>query len=84
MDKRLTAARLAELLGKEVFDTPDAARFLRITRNALEYAAYRGRIPFVHYGAKKLFTRADLLDYAAARGRGRQSRLVDVGSIRVK
>jgi hypothetical protein len=53
----------------------DAAVFLGLAKNSIEYAAYRKRIPFVQYGAKKLFTRADLMDYARNRGRGRDSRL---------
>lgn len=71
------AADLAALLGKEVYDVEDAAQFLRIARNSIEYAAYRGRIAHVQYGAKKLFARADLMDYASGRGRGRESTLED-------
>lgn len=78
------AADLAELLSKEIFDAEDAAKFLGIERNSIEYAAYRRRIPFVQYGAKKLFTRADLQDYARNRGRGRDSRLQDANVILVK
>lgn len=69
------ASDLADLLAKEIFDAEDAARFLGIERNSIEYAAYRKRIPYVQYGAKKLFTRSDLMDYATNRGRGRDSRL---------
>jgi hypothetical protein len=69
------ASDLADLLAKEIFDAEDAARFLGIERNSIEYAAYRKRIPYVQYGAKKLFTRADLMDYATNRGRGRDSKL---------
>lgn len=73
--KEFRAAELAELLSKEILDAPDAARFLGIARNSIEYAAYRHRIPYVQYGAKKLFTKADLLDYSRNRGRGRDSKL---------
>jgi hypothetical protein len=69
------AADLAELLSTEILDASDAAAFLGIARNSIEYAAYRHRIAFVQYGAKKLFTRKDLMDYAANRGRGRDSHL---------
>jgi hypothetical protein len=69
------APDLAALLGKEVYDAEDAARFLDIARNSIEYAAYRKRIPYVQYGAKKLFTRIDLIEYASNRGRGRESNL---------
>jgi hypothetical protein len=71
----IRAADLAKMLSGEVMDADDAARFLGIARNSLEYAAYRKRLPHVRYGAKKLFTRADLEDYAHNRGRGRDSRL---------
>jgi hypothetical protein len=71
------AQQLAELLMREVFDTEDAAGFLELTPNAVAYAAYRRRIPYVQYGSKKLFTRADLRDYASMRGRGRDSRLTE-------
>jgi hypothetical protein len=73
--KVFTAEELADLLSKDIFDAEDAARFLGIARNSIEYAAYRHRIPYVQYGAKKLFTRHDLLAYASDRGRGRDSRL---------
>jgi hypothetical protein len=78
------AVDLAALLGKEVYDAEDAARFLGIARNSIEYAAYRKRIPYVQYGAKKLFTRADLMDYATNRGRGRESALEDAPVFVVK
>ena len=68
---------LAKLLSRDIFDAEDAAKFLGIARNSIEYAAYRKRIPYVQYGAKKLFTRADLMDYASMRGRGRDSKLED-------
>lgn len=71
------ARDLADLLSKEIFDAEDAAKFLGIARNSIEYAAYRKRIPWVGYGAKKLFTREDLLAYASGRGRGRESKLED-------
>ena len=80
----LRAEDLATLLSKDIFDADDAAQFLGIARNSIEYAAYRRRIPYVQYGAKKLFTRADLMDYAANRGRGRDSRLEDAKSFVVK
>lgn len=75
MTEELRAEALAELLSTEILDADDAARFLGIARNSIEYAAYRHRIPYVQYGAKKLFTREDLLDYNRNRGRGRESRL---------
>lgn len=78
------AADLAALLKREVFDAEDAAAFLHIARNSIEYACHRGRIPFVQYGAKKLFTRRDLMDYHSKRGRGRDSQLEDVPSHVVK
>jgi len=84
LETPLRAAQLAELLTTEVFDAEDAAKFLGLARNSIEYAAYRKRIPFVQYGAKKLFCRADLLDYASNRGRGRDSKLENVDSIVVK
>ena len=71
----LTAEDLAELLSREILDAEDAAAFLGIARNSLEYAVQRSRIAYVQYGSKKLFTRADLLDYRRRRGRGRNSRL---------
>lgn len=78
------ASDLADLLAKEIFDAEDAARFLGIERNSIEYAAYRKRIPYVQYGAKKLFTRSDLMDYATHRGRGRSSGLQDATVLVVK
>ena len=78
------AAELAAMLSKEVFDADDAAEFLHIERGSLEYAAYRKRIPYVQYGAKKLFTRADLMDYRSKSGRGRESQLEAVEPIVVK
>lgn len=71
------AEDLANLLSRDIFDAEDAARFLGIARNSIEYAAYRRRIPYVQYGAKKLFTRSDLMEYSQNRGRGRESRLED-------
>lgn len=76
-DKEFRASDLATLLTKDILDAEDAARFLGIARNSIEYATYRHRIPYVQYGAKKLFTKADLLDYARNRGRGRESKLED-------
>lgn len=73
--KTFRAEDLAALLSKDILDAEDAAEFLGIARNSIEYAAYRRRIPYVQYGAKKLFTRADLMDYASKRGRGRDSQL---------
>lgn len=78
------AEDLANLLSRDIFDAEDAARFLGIARNSVEYAAYRKRIPFVQYGAKKLFTRSDLMDYASNRGRGRDSKLEDATGYKVK
>lgn len=75
---------MADLLSKEIFDAEDAARFLGIERNSIEYAAYRRRIPYVQYGAKKLFTRMDLMDYASRRGRGRDSKLEQAQALIVK
>lgn len=80
----LRAADLAELLSTEVMNPEDAATYLGLARNSIEYAAYRKRIPYVHYGAHKLFTKADLDDYARNRGRGRQSGLQPVEPIRVE
>ena len=82
--KEFRAADLAELLSTEILDASDAATFLGIARNSIEYAAYRKRIPFVQYGAKKLFTRTDLMDYARNRGRGRDSKLDDQKAIVVR
>lgn len=59
-DGQFRAAELARMLRNEVFDMEDAAAFLHIKKNSLEYAVYRGRIPCVQYGAKKLFTKKDL------------------------
>lgn len=73
--EELTARSLAQLLSRDILDADDAAAFLGIARNSLEYAAMRSRIAYVQYGSKKLFTRADLLDYQRRRGRGRNSRL---------
>lgn len=75
VDGDLTSRGLAELLSRDILDAEDAAAFLGIARNSLEYAAMRSRISYVQYGSKKLFTRADLLDYQRRRGRGRNSRL---------
>ena len=80
----LTAEDLAKLLSHEVFDADDAAELLGIERGSLEYAAYRKRIKYVQYGAKKLFTRADLMEYKSLAGRGRDSRLQPVEPIIVK
>jgi len=78
------AEDLANLLSRDIFDAEDAARFLGIARNSIEYAAYRKRIPYVQYGAKKLFTRTDLVEYMRNRGRGRDSRLEDSPVLVVK
>lgn len=80
----LRAKDLADLLTAEILDADDAAKFLGIARNSIEYAAYRHRIPYVQYGKKKLFTKADLLDYARNRGRGRESKLEDAAVYKVK
>lgn len=71
----MTAEELAHLLGREIFDSEDAANFLGIDRNSIEYAAYRGRITYVEYGTKKFYAKDDLLEYARNRGRGRDSKL---------
>lgn len=84
MVKELRAEDAAKLLATEILDAEDAARLLHIERNSIEYAAYRHRIPYVQYGAKKLFTRADLLDYASQRGRGRDSKLTEQPVFEVK
>lgn len=84
MGEPLRATDLAQMLSTEIFDAEDAARFLGIKRNSIEYAAYRNRIPFVVYGAKKLFTRADLLDYASNRGKGRESKLQEIKPVVAK
>lgn len=84
LDAGFRAADLAKLLSDQIMDAEDAARFLGLARNSIEYAAYRRRIPYVQYGAKKLFTRDDLTDYAGSRGRGRDSRLQDAPVIVVK
>ena len=83
-DKEFRAEDLAAMLSKDVFDADDAAAMLGIERGSLEYATYRKRIPYVQYGSKKLFTRADLMDYRARSGRGRESRLEPVEPIVVK
>ena len=80
----LRAADLATLLGTVIMDADDAAAFLAIERGSLEYAAYRNRIMYVSYGAKKLFCRADLIDYRSKAGRGRESKLESVKPIVVK
>src|SRR5262245_43743233 len=78
------ASDWSAILGRYLLDADDAALYLGIARNSLDYAAYRRRIPFVQYGAKKLFPKADLDDYRAARGRGRESRLTPAARFRVK
>lgn len=83
-DETFRAEDLAKQLSNDIFDAEDAARLLGIARNSIEYAAYRRRIPYVQYGAKKLFTRADLMDYASNRGRGRESKLQDAKVFVVK
>lgn len=82
--KEFRAEDLAKQLSNDIFDASDAAKLLGIARNSIEYAAYRKRIPYVQYGAKKLFTRADLMDYASKRGRGRDSKLEDSPVFTVK
>ena len=84
MATEFRAADLADLLSSQIFDAEDAAEFLGLARNSIEYAAYRRRIPYVQYGAKKLFTRQDLVDYRDKRGRGRESKLEDAPRILVK
>ena len=80
----LRAADLGRLLSTVVFDVDGAARYLSVARNSVEYAAYRKRIPFVQMHGKKLFCKADLDDYIANRGRGRDSKLHDVQPVRVE
>lgn len=80
----LRATDLAALLSTQIFDPEDAARYLGIARNSVEYAAYRHRLPYVQYGAKKLFTKADLDDYRLLRGKGRESKLETVESVTVE
>ncbi len=80
----LRAADLGKLLSTVVFDVDGAARYLSVARNSVEYAAYRKRIPFVQMHGKKLFCKADLDDYIANRGRGRDSKLHDVQPVRVE
>lgn len=75
--EKFRAEDAAELMSKVIYDAEDAARFLGIARNSIEYAAYRHRIPYIQYGAKKLFTKDDLLEYNSRRGRGRESKLED-------
>jgi hypothetical protein len=84
MDNEFRAADLAKLLSDQILDAEDAAKFLGLARNSIEYAAYRRRIPYVQYGAKKLFTKADLLEYNSKRGRGRESKLEDQPVLVVK
>ena len=83
-NKEFRAKDLADQLSNDIFDAEDAARLLGIARNSIEYAAYRHRIPYVQYGAKKLFTRADLMEYNDKRGRGRDSKLVEAPVFVVK
>jgi hypothetical protein len=71
----LTAEGLAALLQQEIYDLEDGAARIGLKPNGLEYAAYRGRIPYVQYGDKKLFTQHDLMQYHDRRGRGSQSKL---------
>lgn len=82
--KEFRAEDLAKLLSSDILDVEDAAAFLGIARNSIEYAAYRQRIPYVQYGAKKLFTKDDLRDYASKRGRGRDSQLDEAPHFVVK
>lgn len=82
--ERMDAAEWAEVFGRFVLDAQDAANYLGVERNSIEYAAYRGRIRYVHYGAKKLFAKADLDAYRDLRGRGRESRLTACRRFKVK
>lgn len=82
--KPFTAAELAYLLSTEVFDAEQAAEYLGIARNSIEYAAYRKRIAYVAWAGKKLFVRADLDAYVAQRGKGRGSHLRGVEPIAVE
>jgi hypothetical protein len=77
------AKDIAAFLEGQVYDAEQAAAYLGIARNSIEYACYRGRIPFVGWQGKKLFARADLDDYAADRGTGRGSHLRTVKPIQV-
>jgi hypothetical protein len=80
----MNATQLKHLLETQVFDVEDAATYLGLRPNSVEIAAIRGRIPFVHWSHKKLFTKEDLDYYAAHRATGRASRLHDVAVIEVK
>lgn len=80
----LRAPDLAQLLGTEILDSEDAAHFLGIEKNSLDYAMYRGRIPFVQYGPRRMLTKQDLIDYRNRRDRGRRSGLTDEKAYVVK
>ena len=80
----MTAKDLGDVLSTYILDADDAAHVLGIERGSLEYASYRKRIPYVQYGAKKLFTRADLAEYRSKSGRGRESELEQVEPIVVR
>lgn len=82
----LRAPDLAALLGLkgEILDSEDAAEFLGIQKNSLEYAMYRGRVPYVQYGPRRMLTKTDLIEYRQRRDRGRRSGLKDATSYVVK
>jgi hypothetical protein len=74
-ERRFGYRELAALMEREVFDTTGAAAFLDISPNSLQMASLRKRVAFVDFGRLRLYTRADLLDYARRRGTGRGSLL---------
>lgn len=80
----LRAPDLAALLGTEIMDSEDAAEFLGIRQNSLDYAMYRGRISYVQYGPRRMLTKQDLIDYKQKRDRGRRSSLTDATAYVVK
>lgn len=80
----LRAPELATLLGTEILDSEDAAQFLGIEKNSLDYAMYRGRISYVQYGPRRMLTKQDLIDYKNKRDRGRRSGLTDATAYVVK
>lgn len=73
----LRAEALADLLGDAIMDAEDAAAFLEIEKNSVDYAMFRGRLPYVQYGSRRLIARGDLEEYKRKRGRGRDSQLID-------
>jgi hypothetical protein len=73
MSHPLKAAELAAMLGHEIFDVEDAAKFLGLAPATIWQQAARRRIAYVQYKNHKYFALTDLCDYAA--GRGRRSNL---------